>query len=358
MAGELPCRADGFYRTAVGAIFVVYEVAMIGARADEPTTTHAAKLAALVRENIARVMIGADEAIELLLVALLAEGHVLLEDVPGVGKTTLAKALARSLGCSFRRIQCSPDLTPSDVIGVSVYDQRSAAFVFHPGPIHAQVLLVDEINRATPRTQSALLEAMEERQVTAEGETRLLPRPFLVLATQNPVELEGTFPLPEAQLDRFLLRLRLGYPSEADEHRLLARFREESPLVDLKPVVQADALITAQAMCRHTYVDTNVEEYLLRIVRATRGHPLIELGASPRAALALERAAQALAVVNGRRFVLPDDIKTLAPALLAHRLILATQAQLRGRTAADVIGEIVAELPVPVEEGVPAPAAG
>jgi MoxR-like ATPase len=309
-----------------------------------------ARLAASVRDNIRRVMVGKEDVIELLLVGLLADGHVLLEDVPGIGKTTLAKALARSLGCSFRRIQCSPDLTPSDVIGVSVYDQRTGAFTFHPGPIHAQVVLVDEINRATPRTQSALLEAMEERQVTAEGETRALPRPFLVLATQNPIELEGTFPLPEAQLDRFLLRLRIGYPSEADEHALLTRFRADSPLAALEPVVEADDVVAAQRACRTTYLDAGVEDYLVRVVRATRDHPLIELGASPRTTLALYRAAQARAVVRGRAFVLPDDVKTLAPVVLSHRVILSAQAQLRGRDADQVIRGLLAEIPVPVEQ--------
>jgi MoxR-like ATPase len=309
------------------------------------------QLAARVRDNVAHVIVGKEDAIELLLVALLADGHVLLEDVPGIGKTTLAKALARSLNCSFRRIQCSPDLTPSDVIGVGIYDQRSGEFVFHSGPIEAQIVLVDEINRATPRTQSALLEAMEERQVTAEGETRPLPRPFLVLATQNPVELEGTFPLPEAQLDRFLLRLQLGYPAEDDEHVMLARYRQSAPLALLEPVVEPDELLAAQTACRAIYVDVSVEEYLVRIVRGTRDHPLIELGASPRATLALYRAAQALAAVRGREFVLPDDVKALAPAVLAHRLLLNTQAQLRGRDASRVVGELLDQVPAPVEEG-------
>jgi MoxR-like ATPase len=314
------------------------------------------QLAARVRENVARVIVGKDGAIELLLVALLADGHVLIEDVPGIGKTTLAKALARSLDCSFRRIQCSPDLTPSDVLGVGIYDQRSGEFVFHPGPIHAQIVLVDEVNRATPRTQSALLEAMEERQVTAEGETRPLPRPFLVLATQNPVELEGTFPLPEAQLDRFLLRLRLGYPGEDDEHVMLARYRLSAPLAALDPVIETDELLAAQASCRAIYVDASIEEYLVRIVRATRDHPLIELGASPRATLALYRAVQALAAVRGRDFALPDDVKVLAPAVLAHRLLLNTQAQLRGRGAEQVVAELLEQVPAPVEERIAEPA--
>ncbi len=314
------------------------------------------RLAGLLRENVGRAIVGKDDAIELLLVALLADGHVLLEDVPGIGKTTLAKALARSLNCTFRRIQCSPDLTPSDVTGVSVYDQRGGVFVFHPGPIQAQIVLVDEINRATPRTQSALLEAMEERQVTAEGETRPLPRPFLLLATQNPIELEGTFPLPEAQLDRFLIRLRLGYPGEDDEHLMLARYRETAPLASLDAVVEPDDLLAAQTACRSIYVDASVEAYLVRIVRATRDHPLIELGASPRATLALYRAAQALAAVRGRAFVLPDDVKALAPVVLSHRLMLNTQAQLRGRGGEQIVDEVLEQVPAPVEEAVAAPA--
>lgn len=308
-----------------------------------------AAFAAAVSANVSRVVVGKTDVIELLLVALLADGHVLLEDVPGIGKTTLAKALARSLGCTFRRIQCSPDLTPSDILGVAVYDQRTAAFTFHPGPIFAQVVLVDEINRATPRTQSALLEAMEERQVTVEGETRPLPVPFLVIATQNPIELEGTFPLPEAQLDRFLLRLRLGYPTEPEERALLARFREENPLVTLAPVTEAERLRAAQRACRQVYVEPGVEDYLVRLVRATRDHPLVELGASPRATLALYRAAQARAALHGRDFVLPDDVKALAVAVLAHRVLLSAQAQLRGRDTAQVIAEIVAQTPAPVE---------
>jgi MoxR-like ATPase len=308
-----------------------------------------AAFAAAVSANVGRVLVGKTEAIELLLVALLADGHVLLEDVPGIGKTTLAKALARSLGCTFRRIQCSPDLTPSDILGVAVYDQRTAVFTFHPGPIFAQVVLVDEINRATPRTQSALLEAMEERQVTAEGETRPLPSPFLVIATQNPIELEGTFPLPEAQLDRFLLRLRLGYPTEPEERALLARFRAENPLTTLAPVTDAERLVAAQRACRHVFVEADVEDYLVRLVRATREHPLVELGASPRATLALYRAAQARAALHGRDFVLPDDVKALASAVLAHRVLLSAQAQLRGRGAEQVIAEIVAQIPAPVE---------
>lgn len=312
-----------------------------------------AALARRVSEAVSQVIVGSRQTIELLLVALFADGHVLLDDVPGIGKTTMAKALARSLGCTFRRIQCSPDLTPTDIIGVSIYDQRSAGFVFHPGPINAQILLVDEINRATPRTQSALLEAMEERQVTAEGETRPLPRPFLVIATQNPVEMEGTFPLPEAQLDRFLLRLRIGYPSESDEHALIARFREASPLAELAPVLETESLLEAQRACRTIQMDPSVEGYLVALIRATRADPAIELGASPRATLALYRASQVLAAIRGRPFVLPDDIKTVAPSVLAHRLVLNPQAQLRGRDAEHVLADLLDQLPVPVEDDSP-----
>jgi len=316
---------------------------------DPPPASVAFAFASRVREAVARVIVGNEAAIELTLVALLAGGHVLIEDVPGTGKTTLARAIAAALACSFRRIQCSPDLTPSDITGVSVYDSRAGAFVFHPGPIHAQIVLVDEINRATPRTQSALLEAMQERQVTAEGVTRPLPEPFLVLATQNPVELEGTFPLPEAQLDRFLLQLRLGYPEEERERELLARHGHTDPFADLTPTATADDVIAAQHACRTIHVSDDVEAYLVRIVRATRVHEAVELGASPRATLALYHAVQALAAIRGRTFVLPDDVKLLASPVLAHRLILTPQAQVRGLAREAVIDEILGSVPAPVE---------
>ena len=314
-------------------------------------------LAARARANVERVVVGKRDLIDLLLVALLCEGHVLLEDVPGVGKTLLAKSIARTLGCSFRRVQFTPDLLPTDVTGVSFFNQREQAFEFRPGPVFAQVVLADEINRATPRTQSALLECMEERQVTVDGETRPLPRPFLVLATQNPIELEGTFPLPEAQLDRFLLKLPVGYPSGDEEREILRRFRLGSPLEELAPVVAAEELLAMQRLSRTVHVAPPVEEYLVAVVRATRAHPAVELGASPRGSLALYRCAQALAAVEGRSYVLPDDVKRLTPFVLAHRLIVAAGARLRGRQLDDLLAEIVATVPVPVEEDAPAPAA-
>jgi MoxR-like ATPase len=309
-----------------------------------------AGVAQVVRENVERVIVGKGEAVDLLLVALLCEGHVLLEDVPGIGKTTLAKALALSLGCSFQRIQFTPDLLPSDITGVSVFNQRSGEFEYRPGPLIAQVVLADEINRAGPRTQSALLEAMEERQVTVDGVTRLLPRPFLVLATQNPVELEGTFPLPEAQVDRFLMRLAVGYPEEAEERAILRRFRLTNPLAELRPVADGGEVVAAQAALRSVFVHPAVEEYIVRLVRATREHAGVQLGASPRGSLALYRTAQARAAIRGRDFVLPDDVKALVGPVLGHRIITTSQARVRGRGARDVLAEVTGQVPVPVEE--------
>jgi len=306
-------------------------------------------LAEAVRSNIARVIVGKLEVIDLLLVALLSDGHVLLEDVPGMGKTVMAKALARSLGATFQRVQGTPDLLPTDITGVSYFDQRQGQFVFRPGPIFAQVLLVDEINRATPRTQSALLEAMAERQVTVERETMPLPRPYLVLATQNPVELEGTFPLPEAQLDRFLLRVRVGYPSEEEEQLILHRFKNDEPLESLQPMVSAEQVLALQQAIRQVGWQPEVERYLLAIVRATRTHPAVTLGVSPRGSLALYRACEAYAAMQGRDYVQPDDVKRLAPGVLAHRLLTTTRARLRGSAADAIITEIVASVPVPVE---------
>jgi MoxR-like ATPase len=274
---------------------------------------------------------------------------VLLEDVPGIGKTTLAKAVARSLGCTFKRIQFTPDLLPSDVTGISFFNQKTQEFEFRPGPVMAQIVLADEINRATPRTQSALLEAMQERQVTVDGVTRYLPRPFLVLATQNPIELEGTFPLPEAQLDRFLLRLKLGYPTVSEENEILLRYEREDPLEKLEPVVSAEELMDLEQERRLVRVEESVRQYLVRVCRTTREHPAVELGASPRGTLFLYQTAQALAAIRGRDYVLPDDVKYLAPFVLTHRIIISPQVKLRGRTGEEVVREIVESVPVPVE---------
>jgi MoxR-like ATPase len=309
-----------------------------------------AAAAARIRENVGRVIVGKDEATTLLLVALLCEGHVLIEDVPGVGKTTLAKALARSLDLGFQRIQFTPDLLPSDITGLAYFNQKTQEFQFRPGPLFANLVLADEINRATPRTQSALLEAMEERQVTADGDTRPLPRPFFVLATENPIEQEGTFPLPEAQLDRFLMRIALGYPDREEERRIARRFVESSPLDDLAPVLPAHQLRDLARACRKVYVGEAVEGYLVDLVRATRETREIELGASPRATLALFRASQALAAVEGRTHVLPDDVKRLARPILGHRLLLGAQNRLDGRSGAEVVAEVLRSVPAPVEE--------
>jgi MoxR-like ATPase len=303
-----------------------------------------------VHSNIARVIVGKDELIELVLVAVLGEGHILFEDVPGIGKTTLAKALARSIDCSFHRIQFTPDLVPSDITGINFFNQKTAEFELRQGPLVSQIVLADEINRATPRTQSALLEAMEERQMTIEGTTLPLPRPFLVLATQNPIELEGTFPLPEAQVDRFLLRLRIGYPTEDEEDEMLLRFESDSPMDVLGSVVQADELLRCIQLVGRIYVEPAVRRYVVQIVRATRGHAGLELGASPRASLALLRAARSLAALQGRDYLLPDDVKHVAPHVLSHRLILDPQARLRGRDAEGIVREILDHSPVPVED--------
>ncbi|MEE9286148.1 MAG: MoxR family ATPase [Dehalococcoidia bacterium] len=303
-----------------------------------------------LQNNIERVIVGKREVAELALVAVLCEGHILIEDVPGIGKTLLARSIARSLGCSFRRIQCTPDLLPSDMTGTHIFNQRSNAFEFRAGPVFSQVLLADEVNRATPRTQSALLEAMEERQVTVDGETMALPRPFLVLATQNPIELEGTFPLPEAQLDRFLLRLRMGYPSKDADHAILARFRETNPIDELQPVVGADDLTGLLQVCRRVLIDPDVEQYIVDLVHATREHPEVELGASPRAMLALYHTSQALAAMRGRSFVVPDDVKYLTPFVFEHRIIPKAQSHLRGSSAAEIVAEAVQSVPVPAEQ--------
>lgn len=300
-------------------------------------------------ENIQKVIVGKEETLQLVLASILCEGHILLEDVPGTGKTTLARALAASLGCSFRRIQFTPDLLPSDVTGLSWFNLKTQEFEFRPGPIMAQVVLADEINRATPRTQSALLEAMQERQVTADGVTRPLPRPFLVLATQNPVELEGTFPLPEAQIDRFFMRVAIGYPDQNQENAILQRFREQDPLATLEWVTTPDAINQLIQERRQVRVEDSVRDYVVRVARATREDRDIELGASPRASLALYQAAQAWAAIHGRDYVLPDDVKKMAPPVMAHRLMVSAQAQLRGRSTQELMADIVAAVPVPVE---------
>ncbi|MDQ2904040.1 MAG: MoxR family ATPase [Ktedonobacteraceae bacterium] len=302
-----------------------------------------------VRQSISRVIVGKEDVIDLLMAAVLCEGHVLFEDVPGIGKTTLAKSLARSLGCSFQRIQFTPDLLPSDITGITFYNQKMGEFEFRPGPLLSQVVLADEINRATPRTQSALLEAMEERQISIERETMLLPRPFIVIATQNPVELEGTFPLPEAQLDRFLMRLRLDYPSQAEERLILQRFKEEQPLQELTPVLSDEQLRELQKEIRRVRIEPSIEAYIVELVRATRAHGGIELGVSPRGTLALYRATQAYAAIHGRSYAIPDDVKFLAHCVLSHRMIATSQSRLHGRVMDQVIDDVLRTVPVPVE---------
>jgi MoxR-like ATPase len=303
--------------------------------------------------QVERVIVGKREVIEQIVVALLCEGHVLIEDVPGIGKTMLARAMATALGGQFGRVQFTPDLLPTDITGSLVFDPRTTEFVYREGPIITNVLLADEINRAGPRTQAALLEAMEERQVTVERQRIMLPRPFFVLATQNPVELEGTFPLPEAQLDRFFLRTAIGYPGREDERRMLRRFRADQPLATVEPVTNPEEILALIAQVRHVYIGEVVETYLLDLVRRTRDHEQLELGASPRAALALARAAQATAAVAGRDFCLPVDVRARAPVVLSHRLVPTAQADLRGVDTAQIVAAIIADTPVPAEEPEP-----
>ena len=303
-----------------------------------------------VIENVERVIVGKREAIELVMVALLCEGHILIEDVPGVGKTMLARALAISLGSSFKRLQCTPDLLPNDITGVSVFNQKTGEFEFRPGPAFVNILLADEINRATPRTQSALLEAMGEQQVTVDGITYPLVRPFLVLATQNPIEYEGTFPLPEAQLDRFLIKIDLGYPSLEDERKILTTLRREHPIKNLAQVVNGEGIVELQRMIWEIAVEDSVQDYIVRIVQATRSHQDLALGASPRGSLALYKTAQALAATSGRDYIIPDDVKRLVPVALRHRLILKPESHLRGHTPDTVLEDVMQRVELDIGE--------
>ncbi len=310
-----------------------------------------AEFAERLIENIETVIVGKHDQIRTLVIALLCRGHVLVEDVPGTGKTMLARAVAASLAVDFKRLQCTPDLLPSDVVGTTVYNQASGTFEFHEGPVFVGVLLADEINRATPRTQSALLEAMQERQVTADGVSRPLPDPFLVLATQNPVEYEGTFPLPEAQLDRFLIRLSLGYPTLEEEVGIIDRVRHGHPIESVRSVAGPEELAEMADRIQHVHLDPDLAAYAVRLVQATRDHRSVTLGASPRAAIALAATARARAVLDRRDFVLPDDIKAMTRPVLGHRLVVSADAALRGVTADDVVAEIVAGVDVPVIDG-------
>jgi MoxR-like ATPase len=300
-----------------------------------------------VTENVERVIIGKRREVQMTLIALLCEGHLLIEDVPGVGKTMLARAIAKSIGCSFRRIQFTPDMLPSDVTGVSMFNQKTREFEFRPGPVMAQIVLADEINRATPKTQSALLEAMEERQITVDGITYPMERPFLVLATQNPIEYEGTFPLPEAQIDRFMMRVSLGYPAAADEMRILELQREHHPLEDIGQAVTAAELVAAQTAIKQVYVDDLIKEYIVDLANASRRHPDVYLGASPRGSLSLFKAARAYAALEGRTYVIPDDVKMLLTSTFAHRLIISPSARLKNVEARAIVEQISASVPVP-----------
>ena len=300
-----------------------------------------------VTDNVSRVILGKQKAIEQTMLALLCEGHLLIEDVPGLGKTMLARAMSRSIGCTFNRIQFTPDMLPSDVTGVSVYNQKTQEFEFRPGPIFAQIVLADEINRATPKTQAALLEVMEERQITVDGKTYNMERPFLVLATQNPIEYEGTFPLPEAQVDRFMLRIHLGYPDREHEIAILGSQEDHHPILDLGQVVSREELLTAQKAVKRVYVDDNIKGYIVTLVQATREHPDVYLGASPRGSLALFQTSRALAAMRERDFVLPDDVKALAVSTLAHRVIVSPSARIKNISSETILHEILETIPVP-----------
>jgi MoxR-like ATPase len=305
------------------------------------------EIAQRIADNVEKVIVGKNEAVQLTVIALLCEGHVLIEDVPGTGKTMLAKSVSRSLGCIFRRIQFTPDMLPSDVTGVSVFNQKTREFEFRPGPVMAQIVLTDEINRATPKTQSALLEAMEERQITVDGVTYPMEQPFLVLATQNPIEYEGTFPLPEAQLDRFMMRISLGYPESDDEMTMLDRQQHSHPVTRLEQVVSAEELVGAQQSIREVYINDLVKEYIVKLVNASRRHPDVYLGSSPRGSIALYKTGQARAAILGRDYVIPDDIKALATVTLAHRLIISPSARIKNVDPRAVIQEILDSTPVP-----------
>jgi len=300
-----------------------------------------------VINNVEKVIVGKAESVAFSLIAVICNGHILIEDVPGVGKTVLTKAIARSIGCSFKRIQFTPDLLPSDVTGVSIYNQKTDNFEFRPGPIMSQIVLADEINRATPKTQSALLEAMEETQITIDGVTYRLPEPFMVMATQNPIEYEGTFPLPEAQLDRFMMNITLGYPKVSDEMNILDTHQFHHPLDDLEQIMVAEDLVVIQKQIRSIHVDSSIREYIVSIANATRNHNNIYLGSSPRESLALYRASQALAAIRGRGYVIPDDVKLLTKPTLAHRIIVTPAARVRAITSTAVLDEILQSVPVP-----------
>lgn len=333
--------------SAFGATPLPYESGAMTSSENAHTARAVQELAERVLQNVRNVIVGKDAEIRMTLVALLCEGHLLIEDVPGVGKTMLARALARSVGCTFRRIQFTPDMLPSDVTGVSFFNQKTMEFEFRPGPIMAQIVLTDEINRATPKTQSALLEAMEERQVTVDGVTHEMARPFMVLATQNPIEYEGTFPLPEAQVDRFMMRLHLGYPARANEIDVLTRQTTGHPIQEMRQVVTVQELVTAQRAVRDIYVDDLVKGYMVDLVTTTRDHPDIYLGASPRGSLALYLAARAWAAMEGRDFVLPDDVKLLADAVLSHRIIVSPSARIKNVTARQIVEDSLRHTPVP-----------
>ena len=301
-----------------------------------------------ITRNVEAVIVGKRQQIVFSLVSWFCEGHILLEDVPGVAKTMLARALARSVGCDFKRVQCTPDLLPTDVTGASIFNQKTVEFEFRRGPLFANLVLADEINRTTPRTQAALLEAMAEARITVDGVTYELERPFLVIATQNPVDHEGTFPLPEAQLDRFLMKFSLGYPAMDEELKMLDMLQKKHPVDTIKPVVSKEEIVECQELCRGVHVDTKIREYILQLVNVTRGHEHLSLGGSPRASLALFRASQALAAIRGRNFVLPDDVKMIAAPVLTHRVILKPESRMRRITAEDVVGQLLAEIAVPV----------